>query len=147
MHLRFEDTQKLSVPVGEDLSFWRSLNYALLEGASIALQIERRDLDGVVRPFQIGATLTPEENYSQEIVLFDSVPGGAGHVHRIAENLEKVLHQALVIAECPECDEETSCSNCLRNYGNQIYWENLKRGPVVKFLKSVIAEAFPKITA
>ena len=69
LHLRFEDTQKLSVPVGEDLSFWRSLNYALLEGASIALEIERRDLDGVVRPFQIGATLTPEENYSQEIVL------------------------------------------------------------------------------
>ncbi|MBL8206924.1 MAG: DEAD/DEAH box helicase [Blastocatellia bacterium] len=143
LHLRFENTKAMTLPAGQDLSFWRSLTYALLEGASLALQIERRDLDGVVRPFTVGASVNPEENFSQEIVLFDNVPGGAGHVRQIAENLEAVLRQALVVAQCPECEEETSCPNCLRNYGNQIYWEELKRGPVARFLESVIHETFP----
>ncbi len=87
LHLRFENTANVSIPPGTDVSFWRSLTYALLEGASLAMQIERRDLDGVVRPFSVGVSLNPEENFSQEVVLFDNVPGGAGHVRRVADNL------------------------------------------------------------
>lgn len=143
LHLRFESNRNITVPPGGNLSFWRSLTYALLEGASLALQIERRDLDGVVRPFNVNATETPEENFSQEIVLFDNVPGGAGHVRQIVEKLEAVLRKALEVAQCTECEEETSCPSCLRNYGNQIYWEELKRGPVARFLESVIHEAYP----
>ncbi|MCG3143028.1 MAG: hypothetical protein HONDAALG_00340 [Gammaproteobacteria bacterium] len=143
LHLRFENTTNIMVPSGGNLSFWRTLTYALLEGASLALQIERRDLDGVVRPFTVGVSTNPEENFSQEIVLFDNVPGGAGHVRQIVEKLETVLRQALIVAQCTECDEETSCLNCLRNYGNQIYWEELKRGPVARFLEAVINETFP----
>jgi hypothetical protein len=143
LHVRFENTSAMTLPAGQDLSFWRSLTYALLEGASLALQIERRDLDGVVRPFTVGASTNPEDNFSQEIVLFDNVPGGAGHVRQVAEKLEAVLRQALEVAQCPECEEETSCPNCLRNYGNQLYWEELRRGPVKRFLESVIHEAFP----
>ncbi len=144
LHLRFEDTANYALEPGSDTSFWRSLTYALLEGASLALQIERRDLDGVVRPFNIGATEIPHENYSQEVVLFDNVPGGAGHVRSIANHLEAVLRQALTIVQCSQCEEDTSCLNCLRNYGNQVYWEELKRGPVARFLESIIAEAFPE---
>jgi len=91
----------------------------------------------------VGVSTNPEENFSQEIVLFDNVPGGAGHVRQIVEKLETVLRQALIVAQCTECDEETSCLNCLRNYGNQIYWEELKRGPVARFLEAVINETFP----
>jgi ATP-dependent helicase YprA (DUF1998 family) len=143
LHLRFENTSNVTVPSGGDLSFWRTLTYALLEGASLALQIERRDLDGVVRPINIGVSTNPEENYSQEIVLFDNVPGGAGHVRQIVEKLEQVLKRALDVADCGECAEDTSCLNCLRNYGNQIYWEDLRRGQVARFLEAVIHEAFP----
>lgn len=143
LHLRF-DSQVNQIPLGTNLSFWRSLTYALLEGASLALQIERRDMDGVVRPFQIGNTICPEENFSQEVVLFDNVPGGAGHVRRLVDQLEVVLRRALEVVQCSECDEETSCQNCLRNFGNQTHWENLKRGPVAKFLEGVLAEAYPE---
>src|SRR6185503_15612890 len=108
----------------------------------LALQIERRDLDGVVRPFPIRETLIPDDNYSHEVVLFDNVPGGAGHVRSIADNLEAVVRRSLIIAQCPQCEEDTSCRSCLRNYWNQIYWEELRRGPVAKFLEEIIGEAF-----
>jgi len=144
LHLQFENTESFTLPPGIELSFWHSLTYALLEGASLALQIERRDLDGLVTPFQISSTENPEENFSQEIILYDDVPGGAGHVRRITENLSKVLRYALMVAQCPECQEDTSCPNCLRNYDNQVYWNELKRGPVARFLESLIAEAYPE---
>lgn len=144
LHLRFENTMSVVLPSGEETSFWLSLTYALLEGASLALQIERRDLDGVVRPFSLSErTPDPTANYSQEVVLFDNVPGGAGHVRHIADKLEAVLRRALAVAQCTECSTETSCNSCLRNYGNQIYWEQLKRGPVAAFLESLLAETFP----
>lgn len=143
LHLQFLSTESFTLPLGTDLSFWLSLTYALLEGASLALQIQRRDLDGLVTPFQIGATDNPKENFSQEIVLYDDVPGGAGHVRRIAENLPLVLRHALTVAQCRECEENTSCPNCLRNYDNQVYWKDLRRGPVARFLESLIAETYP----
>jgi hypothetical protein len=97
-----------------------------------------------VRPFPIAITQNPAENFSQEIVLFDNVPGGAGHVRRIADNLERILRNALAVAQCAECEEETSCPNCLRNYDNQVYWEEMRRGPVARFLEAIVAETFPE---
>ena len=43
--------------------FWTSLLYALIEGASAALQIERQDLDGCLAP-------TPGSLASPTLVLF-----------------------------------------------------------------------------
>lgn len=143
LHSRFESTENMTLPLGTDFSFWYSLTYALLEGASLALQIQRRDLDGLVQPFNIGTTNNPEENFSQEIVLYDNVPGGAGHVRRIAENLENVLRHAEKVVLCPNCAEDTSCPNCLRNYDNQVYWKDLQRGQVARFLESFIQETYP----
>src|SRR5690606_18821875 len=76
-----------------------SLMYALIEGASDLLGIPRNDLDGSL--------------YGHSIVLFDDVPGGAGHVRRIGEELDAVLQAAYRrVAEC-SCGEETSCYECL----------------------------------
>ena len=77
-------------PSPDDTSFWLSLTYALLQGASRALQIERRDLDGVLFPrrTEVGA-------WEQTIVLYDNVPGGAGHVKRIQEEFPLVLEEAI----------------------------------------------------
>ena len=144
LHLRFHNIEGLSVPGAGDKSFWRSLTYALLEGASLALQIERRDLNGLISPFAIASLGDPEENFSQEIVLFDSVPGGAGHVRQVRDRMEAVLRRALLIAECPDCEEDTSCNSCLRNYGNQLFWPELKRGKVARFLENVINATFPE---
>lgn len=118
----FEEPQ-----VGQkDNSFWYSLLYAILEGASQALGIRRQDLDGCLYQSKEGVTL----------ILFDNVPGGAGHVKRLMdeENFNDVLKSALARVKNCSCGIETSCYGCLRNYQNQFCHEQLKREIILKFL-------------
>ena len=115
----------------EDKGYSKALSflYSMLEGVSIGLGIERNDLDGILE-------LNPKTN-SYDILLFDNVPGGAGHVKRLIKreaiitSLENALYK--VSQNC--CDEETSCYNCLRNYYNQSQHNKLKR----KYAKEIIS--------
>jgi ATP-dependent helicase YprA (DUF1998 family) len=108
-------------------SFWLSLLYAVLEGASQALGIKREDLNGCLHP--------SEDKYM--LILFDNVPGGAGHVKRIMNerNLHEVLKSALARVKNCTCGLETSCYGCLRSYENQFCHDLLKRGVVWEFLE------------
>ena len=117
----------------EKLDFWYSLLYAILEGVSQALGIPRRDLDGCLYHYEGKIAL----------VLFDNVPGGAGHVKRIMDeqNLYEILESALERMKNCSCGPETSCYGCLRNYQNQFCHEKLKRGIVVEFLSKNLEEA------
>lgn len=111
--------------------FWFSLTAALLAGAAKALDIERDDIDGTV--LQFGG---PEH---RSIVLFDSVPGGAGHVHRISENFRRVMDAALEITDCcTGCSRDQSCNACLRNYRNQYAHDIMSRGAVADFLRKAV---------
>ncbi len=99
-----------------------SVMYAILEGASKALDINRGDISGCVTG-------------DQEIILFDDTPGGSGFVKHIYSNMEKVLREARnkVSGQCG-CTEETSCYGCLRNYSNQFYHDVLSRGLAFKYI-------------
>jgi ATP-dependent helicase YprA (DUF1998 family) len=108
---------------------WRSVLYALLEGASDSLDISRDDIDG---------TLYPRVGRKVSLVLFDTVPGGAGGASRIARSFPQVLETALGrMARC-ECGEETSCYGCLRNFRNQAFHEQLRRGDALRFLGPLV---------
>ena len=108
--------------------FWLSLTSALLAGSAKALDIERDDIDGTVLQFGGG-------NY-RSLVLFDNVPGGAGHVRLIANKLREVLQAGFEVTEnCPGCSRDQSCSACLRNFRNQYAHDLLKRGAVADFLR------------
>lgn len=111
-----------------------SFLYAFLEGISIFLNIERNDIDGIL-DFNMNFQ-------SFDIVLFDNVPGGAGHVKRLL-NREAVLMSLKtglekISKEC--CDENTSCYNCLRNYYNQSYHSKLERKLAIDTLRHIIFE-------
>lgn len=120
-----------------DLGFWHSLLYALLEGTSQSLEIDRQDLDGVLYPYS-GDLARPA------LILFDDVPGGAGHVRRIAENQDrlvdvlKVALEKLELCNCGGDEKNTSCYGCLRNYRNQFCHDQLKRGPVIDFISAIL---------
>lgn len=120
--------RKPETPTCDDKCFWYSLLYALLEGVSYSLGIKRQDLDGC---------LYPSLN-SFELILFDNVPGGAGHVKRLMqqENLRDAIRNALVRIENCSCGIETSCYGCLRNYQNQFCHESLRRESILDFLRS-----------
>jgi hypothetical protein len=108
---------------------WRSVLYALLEGASDCLDISRDDIDG---------TLYPKTGRQISLVLFDTVPGGAGGALRIAQAFPQVLEAALRrVARC-DCGEETSCYGCLRNFRNQSVHDQLARGAALTFLERLV---------
>ncbi len=135
LHLSFVPTTDVPVPGPDDLPFWVSLMYALLQGASRRLQIERRDIDGVLSPRSIDGHGT----WQQTIALYDNVPGGAGHVRHIQQEFLSVIEEAVRITSCVDCAPETACYHCLRDYSNQTYHHILERGRVLRFLEALKA--------
>ncbi|MDD2585772.1 MAG: DEAD/DEAH box helicase [Syntrophomonadaceae bacterium] len=116
-----------------DEGFWFSLLYALLEGTSTVLDIERQDIDGCL----YYADMSPQ------LIFFDDVPGGAGHVHRMAQrqrllDILKVSLQRLKRCECGGNEDQASCYGCLRNYRNQFCHDKLDRHVVIDFLEDLL---------
>ena len=70
----------------------------MLEGAADGLEISRNDIDGVVHSGADGRS---------GLVLFDTVPGGAGSVLRIAAALDVVIATAVRRVGSCDCGLET----------------------------------------
>jgi len=109
-----------------------SLLYAILDGASEALGIQRSDIHG--------AYYYQSSGMSPSLIFYDDVPGGAGHVKRIYNNLRPTLEAALDRLNRCECGIETSCYSCLRNYQNQFIHDKLQRGLAIGLLKQILGE-------
>jgi hypothetical protein len=108
----------------------RSALYALLEGAAAALSIKRDEIEGTLRRW---------DPYAPEaFVIFDTVPGGAGHAQRIGRQLPTVVRAAIARVERCECDVESSCYSCLRSYSNQLYHDALRRGEALRALTPLV---------
>ncbi|MFZ5818610.1 MAG: DEAD/DEAH box helicase [Chloroflexota bacterium] len=103
-----------------------SLMYALLDGASEELGIRRNDIDGTLYYHQF--------NEPPSIIIYDNVPGGAGHVERVKKNLRSVAETAFQKVDNCKCGKNTSCYNCLRNYNNQYFHDELQRGYALELL-------------
>lgn len=103
-----------------------SLLYALLEGAAEELSMARDDLDGTISFTHTGAKL----------VLFDTVPGGAGCALRVAGSFQAVVDKALRKVEHCECGPETACYSCLRGFRNQMRHDLLSRGAAAEQLRA-----------
>ncbi|WP_406697999.1 DEAD/DEAH box helicase [Singulisphaera sp. Ch08] len=117
-----------------DQPFWLSVLYAVLGGMAEALGIDAADINGVIRPIEMGG------NIGQELVIFDDVPGGAGHSLRLegADELRRALEAARARVTNCTCGETASCYACLRSYRNQFCHESLTRGPVADYLGTLL---------
>jgi len=82
----------------------------------------------------IGGSLAWSADHRRSIVLYDTVPGGAGAAKKIAENIGVVMQSAVKrVTEC-DCGEETSCYGCLRTYRNGRDHERLSRRGALSLL-------------
>ena len=110
-----------------DTGFWLGLGFALANAAATVLHIERQDLEVATHP--------QDSEQRQAVILYDAVPGGAGHCRNISVRLKDVLVQAREdLADC-DCDPQaTGCYSCLADYSNQYAHGQLRRGPVLEFL-------------
>lgn len=111
-----------------DTGFWLSLAYALTNAACRELNIERSDLE---------ATTVPLEDQADRhaIVIYDAVPGGAGHCRQILHSLPRVIRRAHSLLAGCDCDpDSTGCYGCLCDYQNQFAHDELSRGAPLKYL-------------
>lgn len=117
-----------------DLNTMLSVLFALLEGLSREMGIERTDIKGCLfRTHEQGFPLF-------SLILYDAVAGGAGHVRRLVTEdgsaFQRVLRKAYGIVS--NCDCGSSCYKCLRNYYNQRIHDDLDRMKASAFLENWI---------
>lgn len=114
-----------------------SVMYALLEGLSREMGIERNDIKGCLHSAET------EQGLVFSIILYDAVAGGAGNVRRMVTDdgraFEQVTKKAVELLEQCKCD--SSCYNCLRNYYNQKIHDLLNRYDALDFLRDWKGEA------
>ena len=135
-HSFYTDVARFTIPFmdAEDTeghSKALSFMYAFLEGMSTALNIERNDIDGILE--------LNLDNHSYDMLIYDNVPGGAGHVKRLLDKqaIIRVLDDAYDKVNQDCCDEKTSCYNCLRNYYNQMHHNKLRRSYAKEYIKKL----------
>lgn len=134
LHIEFEQ------PTIDSREKGLSILFALLEGISNTLNIERSDINGVLKP----GVLDGYGNHKISFVIFDNTPGGSGYVKQL--NNQKIISQVIqrtydLMINCSCGDKEkmeTSCYACLRNYYNQKHHHILQRGYVVNFLGELL---------
>jgi hypothetical protein len=133
LSLQIDDMDGFIVP--DDQVFFQTLSYALVEGISRALSIERRDLGVNVRRITRGGKTR------WEIMILDNVPGGAGYVAQIIRpgSLQTSLAEAVKITDCRNCPDSSTCYSCLRSIENQWLHDKMQRGPVKQFLEALCA--------
>lgn len=124
--------------ISHDESTTLSVLTALLDATARVLHIERNDISGCVR-FNTG-----EENTDIRFILFDNVPGGAGHVKRILNGDGETLKFIITDAynHLNRCDCDPSCYKCLRSYENQEFHDRLNRFKAIDFFKDYIDVPF-----
>ena len=132
LQLRFPGTA--STPGVDDRPFWLTLSTAFAVSACRTLNIAANDLDGTYQS-------TTETGRTGELVMYYRVPGGAGHVRRIADRLGDVLAATRgLLARCEnaECGATSSCYACLRSYRNQFDWDDLDRSSPLAWIGGLL---------
>lgn len=87
-----------------------TLAEALLMGAGTVLELEPGELATFVRKGRAGAA-------GEEIVFYETVPGGAGYLESMAMRLPEIATAAMDRLYEHECSG--ACYLCLKRYGNQ----------------------------
>jgi len=73
-----------------------------------------------------------------EVVLFDSISGGAGYVGKFFLELsaEILFKAAKELLNCSHCTN--GCSNCLRTFTNQYHWDDFRRQDALDWFEHIL---------
>lgn len=111
---------------------WESVMWALFTAGSSILEAPETELGGTMRANETGG---------MSIMIYDDVPGGAGHAKRLGENIEHLFEEAyrVVDGHCG-CSDETCCYGCIANYYNQAKQSELSRGAAKILLGNLLGK-------
>ena len=130
-HVFNTDVAKISFSCDtSDLNTMISSMYAILYSISQELNIERKDIKACL-------SLAIDNSKKYSIIIYDAVPGGAGHSRRLVTEDGRLLSTIFKAAQrrVEVCNCEPSCYNCLRSYENQRIHDILDRKLVAEFLR------------
>lgn len=109
--------------------FHRTLAEAMRRATAKLLDIEAREIASTIRTLPFGYP---------EVVLYDSVAGGAGYCQLAQRRgLKPMLDSVVRLLDC-ECED--SCRLCLRDFDNERFWDDFKRKPVLAWLKKLTGQ-------
>lgn len=138
MHHTFNtDVAKISFDCDtSNMQVMVSTMYAILYAISDELNIERRDIKACLSL----KFINNKPCYS--IIIYDAVPGGAGHSRRLVTDDGKMLYAIIQAAlrKMNNCSCDPSCYNCLRSYENQKIHDILDRNLAAGFLEQLIGD-------
>ena len=137
LQIRFEDPV---LPL-DNWDYAYSVLQGMIRGFCDYYSVDDRDISGCLQYFV--NTKNGMGGYS--IILYDRTPGGSGYVKMLkdADDLKAVLSRTYDIVSRCSCGGEsgdTSCYSCLRNYYNQKYHDNMKRGYVIDFIGKLLTQ-------
>lgn len=112
--------------------------YSVLQSFILAscsiLNIDNNEIAGCLQYDKVGY---------YNFILYDTTPGGAGHVSRLNNedallNMMKAAFDRVNKCNCGDGNADTSCYGCLRTYQNQRYHDIIKRKYVINFLSDIV---------
>lgn len=118
-----------------------SVVYSRLEGIIQYLGIERNDISGTLHYDRLD-----DGNWETNFILFDTIPGGSGHVRRVGEadyiQLIDMFKKSLdIVKQCnsgENSDGDSACYSCLCNYYNQKHHDIIKRKYAIEFFGDIL---------
>ncbi|MFD0702042.1 hypothetical protein DMP06_03300 [Slackia equolifaciens] len=113
----------------EECSPWESLMWAVVAAASQLLQVPETELGGTVYRNSDGGT---------SMLIYDNVPGGAGHARQLAGMVEELLHKAYHVVD-GHCGCDSCCYGCIANYYNQGKQNRLSRKAALDILEQLFS--------
>lgn len=124
LYLRIEPSEIKNFNELNKNTFWYTILQLILETIPGVLNIDRRDIDGLI---------WTNENLVSEMILFDDVPNGAGHMKIVQNNLKIIFDEAKkrIAQDC--CDR--ACPKCLLTFYNQHFDELLDKNIVNRFFE------------
>ncbi len=122
----------------------QSFLYAFIYYISFFLQIPKNEISILFVSRKNEADLR-----DLEMVIYDSVPGGAGYVERISKLFAinnnqfsqesiKFFEDMKKFYEVCDCKIDTSCYRCIRTRENHEYHDYLRRDVLVKFIEHLL---------
>jgi SNF2 family DNA or RNA helicase len=120
--------QGVSEPSDE---FYTSMKAAIIEAANTVVGSE----GGEIRGFS--QTVIKDGQNHCDLILYDSVPGGAGYVKKTAVQIDAVINSARALLDGCQC--ERSCYKCLRSYENQFEHTLLDKSLIQPYLDELVA--------
>lgn len=109
---------------------WEAVMWALFTAAAKILEVPETELGGTTYKNDAGGF---------SVLIYDDVPGGAGHARQLNDEVLQLIKEAYKIVDghCG-CGEETCCYGCIANYYNQTKQSSLSRGAAKRILGTLL---------